>query len=71
MYFKSLLGLTVSSKSIAKFLPDRVERWGKLRFKNDAECVRSQWAHTLVRETSRDASFARVSLRVMIRSAVN
>ena len=71
VYFKFLLGLTASSKSIAKCLPDRVERWGKLRFKGNAECVRSRWAHGLVRETCRDASFARVSLLWMIHSAVN
>ena len=71
VYFKSLLGLTASSKSIAKYLPDWVERWGKLQFKGNAECVRSHWAHGLVREKSRDASFVRVSLWVMIGSAVN
>ena len=70
MYFKSLLGLTASSKLIAKYLPTRVERWGKMRFKNDAECVRSRWAHESVRETSRDASFARVS-PLILHSVVN
>ena len=33
VYFKNLLGLAASSKLIAKYLPDRVERWGKIRFK--------------------------------------
>lgn len=62
VYFKNLLGLAASSKLIAKYIPDKVERWGKIRFKRDAECVRSRWAHDLVRGTHRDASFARVSL---------
>ena len=61
VYFQNLLGLKVSSKLIGKYLPDQVERWGKMRFKGDAECVRSRWAHEAVRETHRDASFARVS----------
>ena len=46
--FKNLLGLAASSKLITKYLPDRVERWGKIRFKG-------------VRETDHNASFARVS----------
>ena len=62
MYFKNLLGLTASSKSIAKYLPDRVEWWGKMRFKGDAECIRSRWAHEMVKEIYRDASFARLDL---------
>ena len=62
VYFKGLLGLAASSKLIGKYLPDRVERWGKMRFKGDAECIRSRWAHESVRETYRDASFARVGL---------
>ena len=45
-----------------EYLPDKIERWGKIRFKGDAESVRSRWAHMLVRETSRDASFARLDL---------
>ena len=61
VYFKNLLELAASSKSIAKHIPDKIERWGKIRFKGDAECVRSSWAHESVRETHRDASFARVS----------
>ena len=39
VYFKNLLGLTVSSKLIVKYLPDEVEWWEKLHFKGDAECV--------------------------------
>jgi len=62
MYFRNLLGLTASSRLIAKYLPDKVERWGKMRFKGDAECVRSQWAHESVRETHQDVSFARLEL---------
>ena len=62
VYFRGLLGLEASPKSIARYLPDQVERWGKMRFKNDAECVRSRWAHEAVRETHRDASFARLEL---------
>jgi hypothetical protein len=61
VYFKNLLEITASPKLIAKYLPNQVERWGKIRFKGDAECVRSRWAHESVRETYRDASFARVS----------
>jgi len=61
VYFQSLLGIAASSKSIAKYLPEQVEQWGKIRFKGDAECVRSRWANESVRETHRDASFARVS----------
>jgi hypothetical protein len=61
MYFRGLLGLAASPKLIAKYLPDQVEWWGKMRFKGDAECVRSLWAHQSVRETYCDASFARVS----------
>ena len=61
VYFKNLLGLAASSKLIAKHLPDNIERWGKIRFKGDAECVRSCWAHGSVWETHCDASFARVS----------
>ena len=30
VYFQSLLGLKSSSKLIGKYLPDRVERWGKM-----------------------------------------
>ena len=60
VYFQSFLGLKASSKLIGKYLPDRVERWGKMRFKGDAESVRSRWAHEAVRETYCDASFARV-----------
>ena len=62
--FIALLGLTVSPKLIAKYLPDKVEWWGKMRFRGDAECVRSCWAHESVRETHRDASFARFELMV-------
>ena len=61
VYFQNMLGLTKSAKIIANYIPNQVERWGKMRFKGDAECVRSRWAHDLVRETYRDASFARVS----------
>lgn len=65
VYFQGLLGLESSSKLIGKYLPDRVERWGKMRFKGDAECVKSRWAHEAVRETHRDASFARVSASIL------
>ena len=61
MYFKNLLGLTASSKLIAKYLPDKIEWWGKICFKGDVECIWSSWAHESVRETHQDASFARVS----------
>ena len=60
MYFKNLLGLTESLKSIVKYLPDWVERWGKMQFKGDAECIRSHWAHEAVKEIDCDASFARL-----------
>ena len=62
MYFKNLLGLTASLKSIVKYLPDWVEWWGKMQFKGDAECIRSCWAHKVVKEIYRDASFARLDL---------
>ena len=62
VYFKNLLGLTASLKSIVKYLPNRVERWGKMWFKGDAECIRSRWAHKVVKEIYRDASFARLDL---------
>ena len=35
VYFKNLLGLTASSKLIAKYITDSVERWGKIHFKGD------------------------------------
>ena len=62
MYFKNLLGLTASSKSIAKYLPNQVKQWGKMWFKGDAECIRSHWAHEVVKEIYHDASFARLDL---------
>lgn len=61
VYFQQALGLSASSKLIAKYLPDQVERWGKMRIKGNAECIRSRYANESVRETYRDASFARVS----------
>ena len=42
VYFKNLLGIAAIAKSIAKYVPDKVERW-KMRFKNDTNefhCVR-------------------------------
>ena len=62
VYFRNLLELTVSAKSIAKYIPNEVEWWGKMHFKNDGECIQSHWAHELVKEMNQDASFARVSL---------
>ena len=62
VYFRALLGLEASPRTIGSYVPDQVERWGKMRFKGDAECVRSRWAHEAVRETYRDASFARLEL---------
>jgi hypothetical protein len=62
VYFRGLLELKASAKLIGRYLPDRVERWGKMRFKGDAECVRSCWAHETVKETYRNASFARLEL---------
>jgi len=64
VYFWGLLGLEASPKLIGKYLPDQVEQWGKMHFKGDAECIRSRWAHEAVRETYRDASFARLELVV-------
>ena len=62
VYFKNLLGLTASSKLVAKYSPDKVKQWGKICFKGNAECVRSHWAHESVRETHQDVSFARLEL---------
>jgi len=62
IYFQGLLGLKASARSIGSYLPDQVKQWGKMRFKGDAECVRSHWAHEAVRETYCDASFARFEL---------
>ena len=42
VYFQNLLGLTASPRLIAKYLPDKVEWWGKMRFRGDAECVQSR-----------------------------
>ena len=61
VYFKNLLGFAVSSKLIAKYVPDRVERWGKIHFKGDVEYVRSHWALESVQETHCDVSFAHIS----------
>ena len=52
-------------KLIAKYIPNKVEWWGKICFKCDTECVQSHWVHDLVRGTHRDASFARVSLWIL------
>ena len=29
VYFKNLLGITAIAKSIAKYVPDKVEQWGE------------------------------------------
>lgn len=47
-------------QSGTNYLPGQVEHWGKLRFKSDTEHGRSCWAHEAVKETYRDALFARL-----------
>ena len=62
VYFKNLLEIKATAKSAVKYIPDKVECWGKMCFKNDTECVRSCWVHELVREMHWDASYARLDL---------
>ena len=64
VYFKNLLGLEASSKLIVKYLPDKVEWWGKIHIKGNTECVQSCWAHGSVGETYQYASWARLELVV-------
>jgi len=64
VYFKNLLGLEASSKLIVKYLPDKVEWWGKICIQGNMECVQSCWVHGSVGEMYRDASWARLELVV-------
>ena len=61
VYFVQQLSIAVKSKRLMRYLPDQIERWGKIRIIGESECVRSIYGQRSVGETHRDASFARVS----------
>ena len=62
VYFTQQLSISVTAKRLIRYLPDQVERWGKIRIIGESECVQSIYGRKSVGETRRDASFARVSL---------
>ena len=61
VYFIQQLSIAVKAKHLMRYLPDQIERWGKIRIIGESECVRSIYGQKSVGETQRDASFARVS----------
>ena len=60
VYFKNYLELEISPQQLAKYIPDVVHRWGKIRIKGDPEMIHSEWAQQNLNEKHRDASYARV-----------
>ena len=53
---------SITVKQLTCYLPNTVEKWGKIWIIGESECVQSVYGQNSVGENCRDVSFARVSL---------
>jgi hypothetical protein len=61
VYIKQAEGLRASAQSIAKELPEQIQRWGKYRVHKERNVVRSAWAAGRIsKDRLRDSSYVRV-----------
>lgn len=51
VYFTQQLSIPVTAKRLIRYLPDQVDRWGKIRIIGESECERSVYAQNSARET--------------------
>ena len=54
--------MSIKVKTLTRYIPSTIEKWGKIRIIGESECVRSVYGQSSVGDKRRDASFARVSL---------
>ena len=62
VYYAQQVSPSRKMKRLTHYLPNTVDKWGKIRIIGESECVRSVYGQISVGENRRDASFARVSL---------